>query len=184
MDFRAGNWLRGRRRAGSGPCRRPGAAGRASQSLSLSPSAANRVLRGVDLAFAQGEALGIVGESGPASRSRGSPRSACCRGRQSPASRAARWTRDPVGASERELAQVRGGRVGHDLPGPVSALNPVHRVGDAGRARRCALHRGSRGRRGDAPRRGGCSTSSASPTRRGGSTPIRTNCPAARTSAS
>jgi peptide/nickel transport system ATP-binding protein len=90
----------------------------------------NPVLRGIDLAVAQGEALGMVGESG-------SGKSITWLAMLGLLPRAARvageaWMsgRNLIGASERDLASVRGKRVGLIFQDPISALNPVHRVGN------------------------------------------------------
>lgn len=113
------------------------------------PGGATRVVHGVDLSLAPGEALGIVGESGcgksvtflAALRLLG--RGVAVSGRVLLAGR------DIMQAGERELASIRGGRIGMIFQDPTSSLNPVQRIGvQIGEALR--LHRRLRG---DAARR-------------------------------
>ena len=88
------------------------------------------VLHGIDLAIARGEAVGMVGESG-------SGKSVTWLGalgllppnRAQVLGSARLGGQELVGAAPNELAEVRGGRIGLIFQDPVSALNPVHRVG-------------------------------------------------------
>src|SRR6516165_10653331 len=98
------------------------------------------VLRGLDLSVARGEALGMVGESG-------SGKSVTWLATLGLLPRHARVTgearldgRNIIGASERELSRLRGGRIGLIFQDPTSSLNPVRRVG-AQLVESLALHR-------------------------------------------
>jgi len=110
----------------------------------LGQHGSTRVVHGVDLSVAPGEALGIVGESGcgksvtflAALRLLG--RGVATTGRALLAGR------DILQVSERELSSIRGGMIGLIFQDPTSSLNPVQRIGtQIGEA--LALHRGLRG---------------------------------------
>ncbi|MFI5014907.1 MAG: ABC transporter ATP-binding protein [Hyphomicrobiales bacterium] len=102
------------------------------------------VLRGLNLSVGRGEALGMVGESGSGKSVTWLatlgllPRHAQLRGEARLAGR------NIIGASEQELSQVRGGRIGLIFQDPISSLNPVHRVG-AQLVEALRLHRGLAG---------------------------------------
>jgi peptide/nickel transport system ATP-binding protein len=101
-------------------------------------------LRGIDLALAPGEALGMVGESGSGKSVTWLATLGLLPSTASVGGRAMIGGHDLIGASEQELARVRGKRVGLIFQDPMSALNPVHRVGaQVGEALR--LHRGLAG---------------------------------------
>lgn len=85
---------------------------------------------GVSLRLADGERLGVIGESG-------SGKSLTALAVLGLLPRAARVTgsirldgQELVGLPERELAQLRGKRVGIVFQEPATALNPIRRVGD------------------------------------------------------
>ena len=89
-----------------------------------------QAVRGVDLDVAPGEAVGIVGESG-------SGKSVTFLATMGLLPRGARITGSAqvggvelVGAPRKLLNRVRGQRVAMIFQDPLSALNPVHRIGD------------------------------------------------------
>jgi peptide/nickel transport system ATP-binding protein len=89
-----------------------------------------QAVRGVDLDVLPGEAVGVVGESG-------SGKSVTFLATMGLLPRRARIGGSAtvggvqlVGASRRLLNQVRGKRVAMIFQDPLSALNPVHRIGD------------------------------------------------------
>jgi peptide/nickel transport system ATP-binding protein len=106
------------------------------------PRGAALALRGVSLSVARGERIGLIGESGcgksmtalavmgllpEGAKVEGSLRFA---------------DRELVGADEPTLAALRGDRIGMVFQEPMTALNPLHRIGDqVGESLR--LHRGA-----------------------------------------
>ena len=89
-----------------------------------------QAVRGVDFDVKAGETLGVVGESG-AGKSVSFlalldllPRTARVSGS------ATLNGVDLIGASRRQLRAIRGSRIAMIFQDPLSALNPVHRVGD------------------------------------------------------
>ena len=92
------------------------------------------VLRAVDdvsFELERGELLGIVGESGSGKSVTAMTLMGLTRGPNASFSgRAMLGDLDLVTASERQLESVRGGRVAMIFQDPMTALNPVQRVGD------------------------------------------------------
>jgi peptide/nickel transport system ATP-binding protein len=88
-----------------------------------------KVLHGIDLTIAAGEAVGLVGESGSGKSVTWLaalgllPRSASISGR------VMLDGQNLVGASEATLDRARGGRIGMIFQDPASALNPVMAIG-------------------------------------------------------
>jgi peptide/nickel transport system ATP-binding protein len=89
------------------------------------------VVRGVSFAIASGEAFGLVGESG-------SGKSLTCRAilrllprGASATGRITYGSRDLLGLGNREMQALRGSSIAMVFQDPLTALNPVLRVGDA-----------------------------------------------------
>lgn len=88
-----------------------------------------RVLRGIDLALARGEALGIVGESGSGKSVTWLaalgllPKTAAVSGK------VLLGREELLGLAASRLDRIRGGRVAMIFQDPSSALNPVIRIG-------------------------------------------------------
>ena len=94
------------------------------------PNGPVQAVRGVDLDLAPGEILGVVGESG-------SGKSVTFLGMLGLLPKSAKITgsakiedTELVGASTKSMRSIRGQRVSMIFQDPLSALNPVHRVGD------------------------------------------------------
>jgi len=94
------------------------------------PNGSVHAVRGVDLDLAPGEILGVVGESG-------SGKSVTFLGLLGLLPKSARVTgsagvngTELVGASTKTMRSVRGKQIAMIFQDPLSALNPVHRVGD------------------------------------------------------
>ncbi len=86
-------------------------------------------VRGLDVTLADGEVLGVVGESG-SGKSTAALAVLGLLPRTAVASGSVRFRdRELLGLSERQLAEVRGRRIGMVMQDPLAALNPVHRVG-------------------------------------------------------
>jgi peptide/nickel transport system ATP-binding protein len=87
------------------------------------------VLHGIDLAVGRGEAVGMVGESG-SGKSVTWLAALGLLPRRAQVSGSVRLDgRELLSAAPDALAEIRGGRIGLIFQDPVSALNPVHRVG-------------------------------------------------------
>lgn len=99
------------------------------------------VVRGLSLDVARGQTLGIVGESGSGK----SMTALAVMGLLPVAARAAGSIalagEELVGAPERRLCALRGDRMAMVFQEPMTALNPVHRIGDQV-AESLILHRG------------------------------------------
>lgn len=104
------------------------------------------LVRGVDLTVEPGTVVGLVGESG-------SGKTVTCMSALGLAGAGVRITRgsvraqgtELVGADEATMRRIRGGVVGTVFQDPLSALNPLQRVGDQ-IAEALVLHRGGRRR--------------------------------------
>jgi peptide/nickel transport system ATP-binding protein len=98
-------------------------------------------LREVGLSLERGEAVGVVGESGSGK----SMLALAILGllpEGTEATGAVRFAgRDLLGAPESELCRIRGDRIGIVFQEPMTALNPLHRIGDQV-AEPLVLHRG------------------------------------------
>ena len=104
-----------------------------------------QVVHGIDLTLQRGEALGIVGESGCGKSVTWLAALRLLGKRAVTTGRVRLNGQDMSGFSERELADVRGGRIGVIFQDPTSCLNPVLRIGtQIGEALR--LHRGLTGK--------------------------------------
>ncbi len=94
------------------------------------PNGLVQAVRGVDVDLARGEVLGVVGESG-------SGKSVTFLGMLGLLPKSAQITgsaligaTEMVGASTKVMRSIRGRRIAMIFQDPLSALNPVHRVGD------------------------------------------------------
>jgi peptide/nickel transport system ATP-binding protein len=103
-----------------------------------------RVLHGVDLEVAAGEAVGLVGESGSGKSVTWLAALGLLPAKARIAGSARLHSTELIGAAPRILDSVRGGRIAMISQDPASALNPVLRIGrQIGEA--LALHRGMSG---------------------------------------
>nr|WP_245216887.1 ABC transporter ATP-binding protein [Neoroseomonas nitratireducens] len=101
-------------------------------------------LRGIDLAVAPGEAVGMVGESGCGKSVTWLAALGLLPARARIGGRVAIGGQDLVGAPASVLERVRGGRIAMIFQDPASSLNPVHRIGRQV-TEALALHRGMTG---------------------------------------
>jgi peptide/nickel transport system ATP-binding protein len=94
------------------------------------PNGVVQAVRGIDLDVAPGEAVGVVGESGSGK----SVSFLATMGLLPSTARVSGSAKvggvELVGASRKVLNEVRGKKVAMIFQDPLSALNPVHRVGD------------------------------------------------------
>jgi peptide/nickel transport system ATP-binding protein len=103
-----------------------------------------RALHGVDIDVARGEALGVVGESGCGKSITWLAALGLLGSRARIGGSVKLDGQELVGASERQMSGLRGGRVAIIFQDPSSSLNPVHRIGrQLGEA--LTLHRGISG---------------------------------------
>ena len=89
-----------------------------------------QAVRGVDLDVAPGEMLGVVGESGSGKSVTFLGMLGLLPGTASISGSAKLGDTELVGASNRMMRTVRGKRIAMIFQDPLSALNPVYRVGD------------------------------------------------------
>ena len=136
---------------------------------------------GVDLSVARGRTLGIVGESrlrqvgavaldhapGAAARPHRRRRASMFDGR------------DLLDLPTAEMRAIRGNRIAMIFQEPMTSLNPVFTVGDQITEAMRAHDRSVISSAASRPARSTRWPACASPRRRGGSTSIRTRCPAA-----
>jgi peptide/nickel transport system ATP-binding protein len=98
-------------------------------------------VHGVDLEIAPGEALGLVGESGSGKSVTWLAVLGLLSGKSVVKGEALLSGENLIGLPDERMARIRGRRIGLILQDPVSALNPVKRVG-AQVAEALRLHRG------------------------------------------
>jgi peptide/nickel transport system ATP-binding protein len=101
-------------------------------------------LRGVDLAVAPGEAVGLVGESGCGKSVTWLAALGLLPSRAAVSGSVRLGGQEILGAAAPVLERVRGGRIAMIFQDPASSLNPVHRVGRQV-AEALGLHRGMTG---------------------------------------
>ncbi|WP_103721192.1 ABC transporter ATP-binding protein [Bosea psychrotolerans] len=115
----------------------------------LTGNGATRVVHGVDLTLAPGEALGIVGESGCGKSVTWLAALRLLGKGVTISGKVLLSGQDITPLGEREIARIRGGKIGLIFQDPTSSLNPVHRIGtQIGEA--LQLHRGLSGAAGQA----------------------------------
>jgi peptide/nickel transport system ATP-binding protein len=87
------------------------------------------VVQGIDLDIRRGEAVGIVGESGSGKSVTWLAVLGLLSGQPVVEGKALLERQDIIGQSEERLSKIRGGRIGLIFQDPISALNPIQRVG-------------------------------------------------------
>ena len=102
-------------------------------------------LRGIDLAVAPGEAVGLVGESGCGKSVTWLAALGLLPGRARIGGSVRIGDTELIGAPAATLDRVRGGRIAMIFQDPASSLNPVHRIGRQ-ITEALTLHRGMAGR--------------------------------------
>jgi peptide/nickel transport system ATP-binding protein len=108
--------------------------------LSL-PGGPRRVVRGVSFALDSGQSLGLVGESGSGKTMTALALMGLLPDVAKVSGEIRFEGRDLARASEAEMQRVRGDRISMVFQEPMTALNPLHRVGDQ-IAEPLRLHRG------------------------------------------
>ena len=93
------------------------------------PAGDVRAVRGVDLALARGEVLGIVGESGSGKSATALAAMGLLPAKARVEGSVRLGSRELLGAPDRELARVRGSRIAMVFQDPLSGLTPVYRIG-------------------------------------------------------
>jgi ABC-type glutathione transport system ATPase component len=138
-------------------------------------------VRDVGFALERGDTVGLIGESGCGKSMTALALMGLAPDNASVSGSVRLHGQELVGLPDRGWRALRGNRIAMIFQEPMTALNPVHRVG-AQIAEPLRLHRACRPPR-RASRPSPCWSAWASPTRRGAWTPTRTSSPAASASA-